>query len=174
MAAPAVAAVAVVAAAAYSAAQENKAAGTQQRLDDAATTLNLANRRLEIESRKEVQAKSFRQQLAQQVAMASMRGGPGLTAQFATQSFSNYQSDMATLNRQSQTAAIQAQNAYAQSAAQRSAVRQRGFSNIISAGLNAFSQSSFTSGGQSAGFQPGQRLSGPANMSGGTWVNPNG
>jgi hypothetical protein len=140
MGAPIAYAAATLAASAYSAVQENRAAKTQQIISDAATTANVAQSRLQAARQGERAAINFRQAFAQQVALASMRGGSGsLVSQFSAQSLSNFARDQQAVQQSIRYAGIQGQNQYAQSAAQRSITSNRGIANFVQTGLNVYS-----------------------------------
>lgn len=179
MAAASFAVVAVVAASAYSAASENKVAKTQQIASDAATTLNTAQAQASAARVGEKNARSFRSALAQQVAVASQRGGAGsLMRQFSTESVHNFLQDQESIKQNISLHGVQAQNQFAQSAANRSATRMRGFANIALAGTQAASFSGFGGGGEA--LTPAQQAAGPGAVplggpvaNGRQWVNPN-
>lgn len=74
--------------------EETKAGKTQGILDSAALRLNMEQARLKASETSAVHAENFRQALAHQVALASMRGGSGsLVAQFGNQAYKKYVED---------------------------------------------------------------------------------
>ena len=73
---------------------ETTAGKIQGTLDQAALNLNREQARLKAAETAAIHASNFRQALASQVSLASMRGGSGsLTAQFGQESFSNFLRD---------------------------------------------------------------------------------
>lgn len=112
---------------------EDQAGKAQTTLDTAALRLNQEQARLQAAEKSAVHAANFRQALASQVAIASMRGGSGsLAAQFGNQAFKEYAEDRRAID--TGLAITEAQGKLAQ--AEISA-------NKVSRDLNAFSR--FTS-----------------------------
>ena len=144
---PVIAVAAEVAAEAYSASVENKAAKIQQIGEDAATTLNTAQAQAAAAQTGARNARSFRSALAQQVAIAGRRGtGGSLIRQFSSESVHNFLQDQEAIKQGIRTQGIQAQNQFAQSAAKRSAVRMRGFANVVQSYVSAAALNAATSG----------------------------
>lgn len=80
--------------------EEQSAGKTQGVLDSAALRLNMEQARLKAAETSATHAENFRQALAHQVALASMRGGSGsLVAQFGNQAYKEYVEDRKAIDR---------------------------------------------------------------------------
>lgn len=79
---------------------ESSANRIQSTLDNAALQLNMEQARLKAAEQSAVHAENFRQALAHQVSLASMRGGSGsLVAQFGNQAYKEYIEDRKAIDR---------------------------------------------------------------------------
>lgn len=134
--------------AALKAAVESSAAREQKRLSDRAASFNLAQQQTAIADRRALAAKTMRQRMAEQMALASRRGGSSsLAAQFAATSQQNYGDDMRALTNQQRAAELNYKNALESSALRVKAARYAGFGDILSAGVDAYAFSAFGNSG---------------------------
>jgi hypothetical protein len=110
------------------------ASGTQHKIDTAAIKLNQAQYHAKAASAAATHAENFRQALASQVAISSMRGGSGsLGVQFGNQAYRTFAEDQKAIEAGVKVADVQSQLAEADATARRDATRLAAGSRVLSA-----------------------------------------
>lgn len=110
------------------------ASGTQHKIDTAAIKLNQAQYHAKAASAAATHAENFRQALASQVAISSMRGGSGsLGVQFGNQAYRTFAQDQAAIEAGVKVADVQSQLSEADATARRDATRLAAGSRVLSA-----------------------------------------
>ena len=110
------------------------ASGTQHKIDTATIKLNQAQFHAKAADAAATHAANFRQALASQVAISSMRGGGGsVGVQFAGQAYQNFIQDQQAIEAGVKVADVQAQLGEADTTARRDATRTAAGSRVISA-----------------------------------------
>lgn len=107
--------------------------GTQSKLEAAAIKLNQAQYHAKASAEAAIHAENFRQALASQVAISSMRGGSGsLGIQFGNQAYRTFVEDQQAIEAGVKVADVQSQIGLADSTARRDAARTASVSQLIS------------------------------------------
>lgn len=110
------------------------ASETQHKVDTAAIKLNQAQAHAKAADAAATHAANFRQALASQVALTSMRGGGGsLGIQFATQAYQTFSQDQAAIEAGVKVADVQSQISEADATARRDAAQLSSGSRVLSA-----------------------------------------
>lgn len=108
--------------------------GTQHKLDLAAIKLNQAQFHAKAAAEASAHAENFRQALASQVALSTMRGGSGsLGVQFGNQAYRSFIQDQQAIEAGVKVADVQSQLSQADSTARRDAIRTASVGRAISA-----------------------------------------
>lgn len=108
--------------------------GAQHKIDTATIKLNQAAFHAKAADAAATHAANFRQALASQVAISSMRGGGGsLGVQFANQAYQTFAQDQAAIEAGVKVADVQSQLSEADATARRDASRIAAGSRVISA-----------------------------------------
>ena len=110
------------------------ASGTQHKIDTAAIKLNQAQYHAKAAEAAATHAANFRQALASQVAISSMRGGSGsLAVQFGNQAYQTFAQDQKAIEAGVKVADVQSQLSEADATARRDATRIAAGSRVLSA-----------------------------------------
>jgi hypothetical protein len=146
---PEVAAIAFAAAAtgvsAYGYVSERNAANSQYKMDEAAIELNRQQAHYQAAEQANANAGGFRQALASQVALASMRGGSGsIIRQFGGESYGNFLRDQEAIKRGGKLIDVQAKNQTAQAKANRSTRKTTAAIGAVSNSINAWNLNNLT------------------------------
>lgn len=107
--------------------------GTQHKLDTAAIKLNQAQYHAKASAQAATHAENFRQALASQVVLSSMRGGSGsLGIQFGNQAYRTFVEDQQAIEAGIKVADVQSQIGLADATGRRDAARTASIGRVIS------------------------------------------
>lgn len=129
--------------------QQREGARTQQMLDTATLKLQQEQARLKAAEQSSIHAGQFRQALASQMALASMRGGAGsLATQFGAQAYQTFMQDQKAIERGLMTAETAGKIREAEITARRSSADLKAYTRLFSSATEGINLNLFHKRGE--------------------------